>query len=312
MKRKTLLPILVSLTLIFIFIFSIKPRTSRIPSDAVGDSFLDAIKENYVSGGVEKDGIPSIDEPKYISAMQAEAQGIVRPDSIVLGVERSGETFAYPESIMYWHEVVNEKIGGEKLSITYCPLTESAIGYAGVHLGVSGKLYNSNLVLYDRKTQSTIPQILGIAVDGLLKGRSLKQFPIQVTKWEAWRRKHPETKVLSRDTGYARNYDKQPYPGYDQLLRLWFPVAAKNNSFHTKEIVYGISRNYKNLAVIDSKFGNESTKVKLGNETIEISRDKELGTIKARVGNDAIPAIRMYWFAWYAYHPDTLVLSSDQ
>ena len=119
---------------------------------STGFDVFDSIADNIVSGGVPKDGIPPIDDPKYVSG---DAASFLSDDDVVFGWIDNGQPKAFPKSIMYWHEIVND---GET-SITYCPLTASVLAFSGFNLGVSGGLYNSNLVMYDRATDSEIPQI---------------------------------------------------------------------------------------------------------------------------------------------------------
>ncbi|MCI0618679.1 DUF3179 domain-containing protein, partial [bacterium] len=132
----------------------IKPQQERVTPEQAATfhledpAYLAMIERNMVSGGPDRDGIPAIDKPAYIGV--AEADAFIKPDDKVFGIVVDGIAKAYPQSILYWHEVVNDEVNGQKFSVTYCPLTEAVIGYEGKNLGVSGKLYNSNLVLYDR------------------------------------------------------------------------------------------------------------------------------------------------------------------
>lgn len=268
---------------------------------------LDFIARNLVSGGVPKDGIPAIDKPIYIS--REEADTILDDGDIIFGIDYKGTVKAFPQNILYWHEIVNEEVQGEKISLTYCPLTGSVIGYKGNNLGVSGALYNSNLVIYDRKTDSIWPQMLGVAVTGERKGEQLEHFPVFVTTWGKWKVKYPNTLVLSQDIGSRRDYSKNPYPGYDNILRVWFPVAAENNRFPSKKWVTGIEHHGEFLAVPKEEFKRiGEKKYILGGEEIIIRYDLALDIIQAFAGEKQLKAFDTYWFAWYAYHPDTKVL----
>ncbi len=283
-----------------------KPQQAQVTERELAlpeDEYLAFINKNMVTGGPPKDGIPAIDEPLYIAAAEAD----LASDELVFGIDYKGEVKAYPQNILYWHEVVNEEIAGEKVSITYCPLTGSIIGYRGKNLGVSGKLYNSNLVLYDRETDSEFPQILGKAVNGPSAGEELEQFHVYVTTWALWKQKYPETLVLSEPTSFGRDYDKNPYPGYEDALRVWFPVAAESEQFHSKKLVSTLSNNKEYLAVPKEEFSGEKT-IELGGEHIQLVKDETLDIVNAYKGSERIPVVDMYWFAWYAYHPDTQVL----
>ncbi|HZA57204.1 MAG TPA: DUF3179 domain-containing protein [Candidatus Udaeobacter sp.] len=182
---------------------------------------LDDFTRNIQSGGPPKDGIPPIDKPKYVPA--AEAEKFLKPNDIVFGLDYQRLAKAYPQKILVWHEIVNDEIKGEKIAITYCPLTGSSVAFRGrsrdgamLTFGTSGKLVNSNLLMYDRQTDRQWPQILGMAIDGKNKGTLLEEIPLAWTHWSRWRQRHPDTVVLSTDTGYFRSYGTDPYGSYDK------------------------------------------------------------------------------------------------
>ncbi|MWG35769.1 DUF3179 domain-containing protein [Halomarina oriensis] len=171
------------------------------------------LREHTVSGGPGKDGIPAIDEPRFVDATAP----ALDDGDVVFGVEIDGDARAYPQDVLVWHEIVNDTVGGRPVSVTYCPLTGTALGFerGDTSFGVSGDLVNSNLVMYDRATDSRWPQVVATAIDGPLEGDSLRQFPVVWTTWGRWRTAYPDTDVLSTDTGYVRNYDDDPYGGYN-------------------------------------------------------------------------------------------------
>jgi hypothetical protein len=216
--------------------------------------------QNIQSGGPPKDGIPPIDRPKYISA--AEAEKLLKPNDIVVGLVYRGVVRAYPQKTLIWHEIVNDEFKGEKIAITYCPLTGSAIAFGGrsrdgamLTFGTSGKLVNSNLLMYDRQTDSQWPQILGIAIDGTNKGTVLEEIRLAWTHWSRWRQRHPDTVVLSTDTGYIRSYGTDPYGSYDKPGTYYdsggplFPVMAKDGRFNSKDVVVGVKANGQQMAI---------------------------------------------------------------
>ncbi len=208
---------------------------------------LDDFYANIRSGGPPMDGIPPIEKPVYLS--MEEADTVLADLDVVFVVESSEGIYLYPQSILVWHEIVNETFDGEKRSITYCPLTGSTIGYRGLlsagetTYGTSGKLLNSNLVMYDRATTSYIPQILGMAVIGPLKGERLEEFPVIWTRWHLAKAYYEEGQVLSTDTGFIRDYQRDPYGSYrsgDDYYsndRLLFPVMNTDERFSPKEVV---------------------------------------------------------------------------
>ncbi len=166
---------------------------------------LDKIK----GGGPPKDGIPSIDSPIF-----ANVQGshFMSDSDTVLGVEINGEVKAYPLFILVWHEIINDNVGGTPVAVTYCPLCyanqvfERVIDGQEVEFGTSGKLYNNNLLMYDRLTESYWSQALGISVKGELSGYKLNLIPFDVITWGDWKTLHPNTLVLTTDTGHIRSY----------------------------------------------------------------------------------------------------------
>jgi hypothetical protein len=171
-----------------------------------------------VSGGPGKDGIPAIDDPSFEGADAAAER--LAPGDPVFGVVGETEVKAYPQAILVWHEIVNDAVDGQPVSVTYCPLTGTAMGFlrGETTFGVSGRLVNNNLIMYDRATETWWPQVLATAVPGPWNGspetRSLREFRVVWTTWGRWRERHPGTLVLSRDTGHARNYDSDPYGSY--------------------------------------------------------------------------------------------------
>ena len=172
------------------------------------------------SGGPPPDGIPPIDEPRFVPAGSVD---FLRDDEPVLAFEIGGEARAYPVQVMIWHEIVNDTVGGVPVSVTYCPLCNSAVAVERrldervLSFGTSGSLYQSALVMYDRQTESLWSHFTGQAVVGVLVGAELERHPVATVAWADWRAVHPEGLVLSRDTGHDRDYGRNPYPGYDDV-----------------------------------------------------------------------------------------------
>lgn len=199
--------------------------------------------ENMMSGGPPPDGIPSIDEPEFIPASES---GLDAGD-MVIGLDYEGVVRAYPQQILVLHEIVNQEIAGDNLAVTYCPLTATAqcFNTGDTTMGVSGRLVNSNLVMYDRDTGSLWPQIGGTAVAGEREGESLEEVNVTWTTWGQWLERHPETEVLSANTGHARNYGRDPYGsynprgGYYTSSGTMFPVMSQGDRYHEKDMVVG-------------------------------------------------------------------------
>jgi len=168
-----------------------------------------------------KDAIPAIDEPRFQTV--AAVDWLVDEEPVIV-VELNGDARAYPLQIMTWHEIVNDEVRGTPLAVTFCPLCNTAVAYERPEIdgevttfGTSGKLIHSNLLMYDRATDSLWPQVTGEALSGRLVGRQLIRYPARIVSWEEFKTTFPDGKVLSRDTGHDRNYGENPYPGYDDI-----------------------------------------------------------------------------------------------
>jgi hypothetical protein len=174
-----------------------------------------------IDGGPGKDGIPSIDEPKFVT--QNEASEWLRGREPVISLEVNGEVKAYPIQILMWHEIVNDEIGGVPVSVTFCPLCYSAIVFDRRHdggtleFGVSGLLRHSDMIMYDRQTESLWQQFSGEALVGDYTGDRLVILPSQLISFDQFREAYQGAPVLSRNTGHRRNYGENPYAGYDDI-----------------------------------------------------------------------------------------------
>ena len=170
-------------------------------------------------GGPLKDGIPAVDHPKFVGV--ADADSWLKPPEPVIALTVAGESRAYPMQIMVWHEIVNDAIGGVPVTVTFCPLCYTAIAFdrraAGqvLDFGTSGNLRKSDLVMYDRQTESWWQQAIGQAIVGELTGTHLTILPASIVSWASFRTAYPRSEVLSKDTGFGRSYGVNPYIGYD-------------------------------------------------------------------------------------------------
>ena len=228
---------------------------SEIQESNNGTPFLIPLEE-IRAGGPPKDGIPSIDEPQFVGPADWDGQRL-REDMFVLGVEVNGKRRAYPFQIMVWHELVNDTFDGVPVLASYCPLCGSAIAFvreidAGdglepVEFGVSGKLYNSDLLMYDRKTDSYWSQLTGTAVVGEMTGSRLEIYPSELMTWEEWKKAYPDSEVLTRSTGHNRDYDQVPYSGYDESPSIWFPVTGTDDRLHEKTRITGVELSLTNF-----------------------------------------------------------------
>jgi len=263
------------------------------------------------SGGPPKDGIPSIDDPKFVTVEEADEW--ISDNELVLAMIYKGVKRVYPLQILVWHEIVNDKIGGDAILITYCPLCGSGIAYervidgVEVEFGTSGKLYNSNLVMYDRKTDTYWTQIDGLAIIGELTGRELKAISIDTVVWRDWKAQHPDSEVLSQDTGIDRNYGRDPYGSYYENSFLMFPVDNEDNRIHAKTVVFGIEVNGVFKAYQEDDLIKKGVIEDVVNgRNLRITRDNA-GVVKINDidSGQEIVKERDFWFAWYAFHPET-------
>jgi len=189
-------------------------------TDAAQPGFPDPLIDlsRVRSGGPPPDGIPSIDDPIFQSASSVDW---LSPTEAVLALEIDGESRAYPIQVLTWHELVNDTIGDTPVTVSYCPLCNSALAYDRrlgeriLDFGTSGSLFNSSMVIYDRQTESLWTHFDATAVAGVLAGAQLETFPISTVSWEDFRAANPDASVLTRNTGFRRDYGRNPYEGYD-------------------------------------------------------------------------------------------------
>lgn len=306
--------------------------------------------DQIVGGGPARDGIPSIDNPKFVSANDAGLEDF----ELVLGLNINGDIRAYPLNILVWHEIVNDVVGGEPVAVTYCPLCftnqvfKRTIDGDVVEFGTSGKLYNSNLVMYDRTSESLWSQALGQAIVGEHAGRKLERVPFDVAYWEDWKTLYPESKVLSQDTGFGRPYGADPYGDYYASPDISFPVSHRDDRLGPKEIVVGLEndgtyRAYKLDQIQDSHVINDEINGKsialvslhpfmvraydrvLDGHTLEFQYDNgrivdqtrsvwnfDGEAIEGEMKGKKLTRLAFdegFWFEWVAFHPETELYS---
>lgn len=263
------------------------------------------------SGGPSKDGIPALYDPEFISVQDAT---YITPTDRILGIIINGEAKAYPIKILNWHELVNDSVGGKDVLVSYCPLCGTGMAFdaeidgKNILFGVSGKLYNSDVLMYDKETESLWSQIKMEAVTGPMTGKRLKLLPLVHTTWGAWKFKYPDTKVLSKETGHFRNYNDSPYSAYETSDQIMFPVKHKDNRLTRKEWVLGIVINEEAKAYSFKRLRQDQAAVKdkVGGQDIIVVYDVDnQSAVITDEQNNIIPSIQAYWFAWAAFYPDT-------
>lgn len=263
------------------------------------------------SGGPGRDGIPSIDNPRFVSASDVD---FLKKDDSVLSVTIAGETRAYPLRILDRHEIVNDRIGDEAFMATYCPLCATAMVFSRefggkvLDFGVSGLLYQSDVLMYDRQTESLWSQLGMKAVSGPMADTPLRWMPSTQMTWAEWKAAYPGGRVLSDQTGFGRNYSQTAYEHYRNSPGTMFPAPQHRTELKPKELIAGIVLNgrakaypiyllEKRRAFTDQFGGTELS--------VHYDRTAQQITIKKKSTGEPIPSVQAYWFAWQAFYPDT-------
>ncbi len=227
---------------------------------------------------------------------------------------RGKETRAYPIAILVWHELVNDELGGDPILVSFCPLCGTALVFdrrlqgRARKFGVSGLLYQSDLLMFDRGTESLWSQIGANAVTGALMGQRLELLRSKTMTWKAWRKAHPETTVLSKQTGYDRDYGRTPYEDYETSKMLYFPVKSDTRR-HPKMPTLGLripdgpSRAYPGEEIASA--GGRVEDVFSGQRVL-VSYDSETRHFDFEIP-EGIEVVEGFWFAWMAFHPESSV-----
>lgn len=315
------------------------------------ESKLETLHNNVVSGGPPPDGIPPIENPQYTSIQNMEMDD----DHQVFVYETNNQTYIYPQRILVWHEIVNDEFSDEKVSITYCPLTGSAVAFEGTldtintTYGTSGDLVNSNLIMYDRSTNSRIPQILGEGIQGDLKGKRLSLDPLIWTEWGLAKREYDEARVLTENTGFSRDYNEDSYGSYLESGTYYqeggfiFPLVHENNEYGLKQVFIGV-RSDEPVAISKAFMREQHVlNFKAGNTSLVAFYDEDLDNVfvyerrfqrdilefentdngfvdqQGRVwnsrGESSLGELRwedsfdVFWGAWYGFYPETKVFA---
>ncbi len=270
-------------------------------------------REDIVAGGPGRDSIRSVDQPRFEPAREATW---LDPDLSVLGVEHRGEAHAYPLYFMEWHLVVNDMLGGDPVMVSFDALTGTPRAYRRVvrgnelDFGVSGLIYNSGTLLYDRASESLWSQFRGDAIAGRFSGSQLERIAVRQESFAMWKKRHPDTKVLlpPEEARIAYAPGGGPYEPYYQVDKAPFPVEGEDRRFHAKEMVLGVvvdgtPRAY--LGSLVARSGGQVVDEVAGRSIrIEFLPKERVFRYEAPAGVDVTES---FWFAWKAWHPDTEV-----
>ncbi|MGD9563826.1 MAG: DUF3179 domain-containing protein [Pyrinomonadaceae bacterium] len=208
-----------------------RPNSERVPGWKTNTEKRSIELNELMSGGPPKDGIPAIDSPKFVSV--SEAGKWLKSNEPVISLKVGNEARAYPLQILMWHEIVNDDINGQPVTVTFCPLCYTAITFDRrldgrvLDFGVSGMLRHSDMVMYDRQTETWWQQISGEGLVGDLTDKVLNQIPSQIVSFGQFSKAFPDGKVMSRETGHSRAYGNNPYRGYDDITKTPFLYRGK-------------------------------------------------------------------------------------
>jgi hypothetical protein len=283
----------------------------------------------FQSGGPPKDGIPAIDMPRYTRAEDVDFLDDREP---VILLTVGDESRAYPLQILTWHEIVNTRVGQVPVAVTFCPLCNTAIAFDRrvdgevLDFGTTGKLRDSDLVMYDRQTESWWQQFGGKALVGTLAGKELQQLPARIVSWGEFRKLHPTGLVLNRDTGHVRDYGTNPYAGYDDVASP--PIFAARNAdddrLPPKERVVYVEVGEEAFAVpfpalaeermveIDTDAGQLVVRWQPGVasalDSAGIAQGRDVGSASVQLDGEPVSFSEPFWFAVAAFRPDIEVV----
>ena len=264
--------------------------------------------DQVLNGGPGKDGIPSIDAPTFLSV--SEANKVEDTTTEGLAVSINGESKFYPYTVLVWHEIVNDVVGGEPVSVTFCPLCGSGIVFSRnledglTTFGVSGLLWESNLLMFDRTTETLWSQAKGEAVVGANTGERLVVVDSDLITLEAFSVQYPDGKVLSRNTGHTRAYGFYPYGDYEQNDQYIFPISNTDTRFDGKELMYVVpltsgSAAFPRAALLQAG----SAILKTDSGTLQASASNGSITVTGPSG-EILPGYHEMWFSWATHNTE--------
>lgn len=279
-----------------------------------------------LSGGPPKDGIPSIDKPAFVAARDDTE---LQSNAPVIGLAINGDARAYPLRVLMWHEIVNDTVGGEPVTVTYCPLCNAAIVFKRtldgrvLEFGTTGKLRNSDLVMYDRQTQSWWQQFTGEAIVGEMVGKELEILPSRLESFASFRQRHPAGRLLVPNNVRMRNYGRNPYVGYDSTARPFLYRGEMPEGIPPMARVV-VVREGARPAAIAMKLVREKTPIDFAGvtlswqpgqasalDTAEISKGRDVGTIiaqrKTATGVVDVPYDVTFAFVFHAFNKQSKI-----
>lgn len=278
---------------------------------------------SILSGGPPRDGIPSIDDPSFLPVTSASGLDEMEP---VMSVVINGQARAYPLRIMIWHEIVNDRLGDRAIAVTYCPLCNAAIVFdrsidgAETTFGTTGKLRNSDLVMYDRQTESWWQQFTGEAIVGGRTGTRLEIIPSRLEAWSAFRDRHPDGEVLVPANPGLRDYGRNPYQGYDSSSVPFLYDGPMPEGVAPLAYVVVVRQQPEPIAVSLDRVRREG-EIRLDGVTItwvpgvrsalddaSIAKGRQIGSVAVTRGGEDVAHELTFGFVVRAFLPDTRIL----
>jgi hypothetical protein len=289
------------------------PPTAHDPNESYGFAITRQLvdRAKIIAGGPGRDGIHAVDAPTFAGPEAADA---IAPETPVLGVSIDGDARAYPIPILEYHQLVNDTVNGVPIAVSYDPLTgaplvwKRSVGGRTLRFGVSGLVYNSGFLLYDRETESLWSQFDGRAIAGALAGNTLEPVSLRQEDFASWLAREAKTRILIPPEPNRYDYNQNAYATYVEEDGGAFPVEARDRRFHAKELVVGVVANGKARAYLASLVIANGGRVEddLDGKKIVVRYDKGRGVFEYDVPA-GVTATESYWFAWKAFHPETTI-----
>jgi hypothetical protein len=287
------------------------PPRDRDPKQLYGFSVAGSLvdRAKILPGGPGRDGIRAVDAPRFAGPDQSDA---ISPETPTIGVAIGGEARAYLVPILEYHQIVNDVVGGVPIAVTYDPLTGVARVFRRtvkdrmLRFGVSGLVWNSGFLFFDRETESLWSQFEGRAIAGPLAGESLASIRVRQEEFATFRAREPKTQILIPPDPEHLDYNQPPFARYGEEDRWSFPVEAGDRRFHAKELVVGVSVGGKSRAYLASLLTRNGGRAEdeIAGKKISISYESDRGVFEWEAPED-VAVTEAYWFAWKAFHPDT-------
>lgn len=294
--------------------FELRRSPGSVDLDSAYDMSDLKIPKGEIHTLLPKDAIPALTDPKRQPASEADW---LDGESRVVVAEAGGEVLGVPLRVLNWHEVVNTTLGGEPIAVSYCPLCDSATvfsrevpasgdgGTEVLEFGVSGALYNSNVLMYDRNHAGLWSQLGMKAVSGPMAGTALEMMPVRVMSLDAFKDEHAGAEVVNNETGYRRNYTISPYRGYFGSDSLMVDVKGYGGALPKKTLGLGVSAGEGAWFVPEAEIGTGMT---LETPAGEVEIVPTVGGFEVASAPDGVRTAQTFYYSWSAFYPHTEIV----